>query len=164
MRSGHSPAAWACCGTPRDRGRKWSRLRSPALLCWFVCSLIEAGCDFQSRYSARSTRAPGSPPATVFCARVWMSVRPPKGASGTVQSRAFAPEATLCVKNVKQSKVRWMRAVLASRTELVCASNATAGVPDCDTGHEGEFLIYPNYGESISPSSIRKHERPPHLR
>ena len=164
MRSGHSPAAWACCGTPRDRGRKWSRLRSPALLCWFVCSLIEAGCDFQSRYSARSTRAPGSPPATVFCARVWMSVRPPKGASGSVQSRAFAPEATLCVKNVKQSKVRWMRAVLASRTELVCAPNATAVVPDCDTGHEGEFLIYANYGESISPSSIRKHERPPHLR
>ena len=146
------------------RGRKWSRLRSPALLCWFVCSLIEAGSEFQSRYSARSTRAPGSPPATVFCARVWMSVRPPKGASGTVQSRAFAPEATLCVKNVKQSKVRWMRAVLASRTELVCASNATAVVPDCDTGHEGEFLIYANYGESISPSSIRKHERPPHLR
>ena len=71
----------------------------------------------------------------------------PKGASGTVQSRAFAPEATLCVKNVKQSKVRWMRAVLASRTELVCASNATAVVPDCDTGHEGEFLIYANYGE-----------------
>ena len=129
------------------RGRKWSRLRSPALLCRFVCSLIEAGSEFQPRYSARSTRAPGSPPATVFCACVRMSVRPPKGASGTVQSRAFAPEATLCVKNVKQSKVRWMRAVLASRTELVCAPNATAVVPDCDTGHEGEFLIYANYGE-----------------
>ena len=126
---------------------KWSRLRSAALRRRFVCSLIEAGSEFHSRYSARSTRAPGSPPATVFCARVWMSVRPPKGASGTVQSRAFAPEATLCVKNVKQSKVRWMRAVLASRTELVCASNATAVVPDCDTGHEGEFLIYANYGE-----------------
>ena len=112
-----------------------------------LCAVSSKPAPSSSRDSARSTRAPGSPPATVFCARVWMSVRPPKGASGTVQSRAFAPEATLCVKNVKQSKVRWMRAVLASRTELVCAPNATAVVPDCDTGHEGEFLIYANYGE-----------------
>ena len=141
VRSGHSQ----CCGTPRDL----SAAGSGRVCVHRHCSV--GLCAVSSKPAPSSSRgtplAPHEGPPPLFSALEWMSVRPPKGASGTVQSRAFAPEATLCVKNVKQSKVRWMRAVLASRTELVCAPNATAVVPDCDTGHEGEFLIYANYGE-----------------
>lgn len=114
-----------------------------------LCAVSSKPAPSSSRGTSLHTspRKPSGHCCLCSLARVWMSVRPPKGVFGTMQSRAFAPEATLCVKNVRQSKVRWIRAVLASRTELVCAPNATAVVPDCDTGHEGEFLIYANYGE-----------------